>query len=60
MFIHDSKQIKRNQLMQIIQTNGFEIVKSEQRHLSKVEAEEFYKEHKGKFFYQRLISFMTR
>ncbi len=28
------------------------------RQLSKYQAEQFYQEHKGKFFYQRLVSFI--
>jgi len=41
------------------QQNGFKILKSQRLTLSKNEAEKFYESHKGKFFYQRLISFMS-
>ncbi|KAM9994192.1 hypothetical protein ACTFIZ_005502 [Dictyostelium cf. discoideum] len=38
----------------------FIIHKRKQIKLSLEEAEQFYKDHRGKFFYERLISFMTR
>ncbi|EAL61013.1 hypothetical protein DDB_G0292928 [Dictyostelium discoideum AX4] len=38
----------------------FIIHQRKQIKLSLEEAEQFYKDHRGKFFYERLISFMTR
>ena len=48
--------------MERIQREGFKIAKgslSELRHLSLEEAERFYEEHRGRFFFSRLISFIT-
>ncbi|XP_046405383.1 nucleoside diphosphate kinase 6 [Ischnura elegans] len=38
---------------------GFFVVRTSEVQLSIKEAEEFYKEHKGKFFYERLSSFLA-
>ncbi len=43
-----------------LQRNDLALEKSALMRLSKQQAEEFYGEHKGKFFYPRLVSFMTR
>lgn len=40
-------------------TKEFELIASVEKQLTIEEAEEFYKEHRGKFFYPRLVSFMT-
>lgn len=39
--------------------NGLYFVMSKQTHLSAVQAEEFYAEHRGKFFQGRLVNFMS-
>jgi nucleoside-diphosphate kinase len=51
---------KRDQILSLIKQNRFEVMKSKELTLSKEQAEAFYNEHRGKFFYQRLVSFMTR
>lgn len=38
--------------------NGFQVVKSTRTTISKREAAEFYAEHEGRFFYNRLLTFM--
>eukprot|EP01132_Coremiostelium_polycephalum_P005695 gene5695-7086_t len=38
----------------------FNIHDSKQLTLSIQDAEQFYKDHRGKFFYERLVNFMTR
>lgn len=44
----------------IILTSNFDIIQSKRHNVTKKEAEFFYKEHKEKFFYNRLVSFMIR
>uniref|UniRef100_A0A7G3AFL4 Nucleoside diphosphate kinase n=1 Tax=Lutzomyia longipalpis TaxID=7200 RepID=A0A7G3AFL4_LUTLO len=39
--------------------NDFQIVRNERIALSRASAENFYAEHSGKFFYQRLVTFMS-
>ncbi|XP_022176331.1 nucleoside diphosphate kinase 6-like [Myzus persicae] len=39
--------------------NGFYVVRSKRQTIKLEQAEEFYREHKSKFFYNRLITFMT-
>lgn len=43
----------------IIQENGFFFVATKHLHLRRADAEEFYKEHHGKFFHNRLVNFMS-
>uniref|UniRef100_A0A1B6JBJ8 Nucleoside diphosphate kinase n=1 Tax=Homalodisca liturata TaxID=320908 RepID=A0A1B6JBJ8_9HEMI len=43
----------------IIENNGFVIVKSRTVRISQQQVEQFYEEHKNKFFYNRLITSMT-
>lgn len=38
----------------------FKILDSKEVHITKQLSENFYAEHKGKFFYNRLITFMGR
>lgn len=40
--------------------NTFVVVKTKKVTLDKEAAGKFYKEHVGKFFYNRLVTFMTR
>ena len=42
-----------------IVANGFTIVARQRTLLSREKAEQFYGEHKGKFFFERLVNFMT-
>lgn len=44
----------------LIKSSGMRIVTRKQVHLTQPEAEQFYRDHQGKFFYRRLISLMTR
>lgn len=46
-------------IMEIISSGNFKIVKAERKTISLRTAEKFYNEHKTKFFYHRLITFMT-
>jgi len=39
--------------------NNFIAIKSKKEHLSKTKVQAFYKEHEGKFFYNRLVTFMS-
>lgn len=38
--------------------SGFFVLKTDRIHLQKERAENFYSEHKGKFFFSRLVTFM--
>ena len=40
--------------------NDFIFVKSKEEHLDPVNVKSFYKEHQGKFFYNRLVTYMSR
>jgi nucleoside-diphosphate kinase len=51
---HVSSQIKT-----IILENNFYFVRSKQLTLSRNQAADFYKEHDGRFFHNRLVSFMS-
>ncbi|XP_018576534.1 nucleoside diphosphate kinase 6 [Anoplophora glabripennis] len=51
--------IALEQIKYIILTSKFKIVKSKRKTITMQEAEEFYVEHKHKFFYNRLVTFMT-
>ena len=43
----------------MIEKEGFEIVGIKKTHLTEKQAESFYKVHKGKPFYEKLVKFMT-
>merc|ERR1711933_68899 len=49
---------KAMEIVNRIQYEGFVIVKQEKIKLSKEKAEQFYAEHKGKGFFDELVSFM--
>ncbi|XP_060073253.1 nucleoside diphosphate kinase 6-like [Ylistrum balloti] len=51
---HIVKEIKK-----ILLTNSFYFVRSKELYLPRKRAEEFYKEHEGRFFHNRLVSFMS-
>lgn len=40
-------------------SSGFHIIKSRELHFSIEDAKQFYSEHSGRFFYNRLITYMT-
>ncbi|CAL1544266.1 unnamed protein product [Lymnaea stagnalis] len=44
---------------QMILENGFYFLMSKQHRLSTAQAEQFYAEHRGKFFQNRLVTFMS-
>ncbi|XP_062564777.1 nucleoside diphosphate kinase 6-like [Armigeres subalbatus] len=46
-------------VQRLIESSGIRIVTRKQVHLTQPEAEQFYQDHRGKFFYGRLISLMT-
>ncbi|ORX99464.1 nucleoside diphosphate kinase, partial [Basidiobolus meristosporus CBS 931.73] len=46
-------------ILEIIKNAGFAIVKEKEVSLTKEQAEEFYKEHAGKSFYDNLVGFMS-
>jgi nucleoside diphosphate kinase len=55
-----TSQTPLEEILRMVERNGFEIVRSKLMDMSIEEAERFYGEHEGKFFYQRLVAFMTR
>lgn len=44
----------------MIITSNFKIVRTKRYKFTMEDAEKFYAEHRGKFFYNRLVTFMTR
>ncbi|ORX96823.1 nucleoside diphosphate kinase [Basidiobolus meristosporus CBS 931.73] len=48
-----------SQIHKRIQEAKFEVVESRDLVWTKAEAEKFYGEHKGKFFFERLVGYMT-
>lgn len=49
-----------SQIMRIIDENKFRVVKKARIHFDAESAEKFYEEHKGKFYFNRLVTFMSR
>lgn len=49
-----------SQILKIIEENNFRIVKKSRIKFDIPKAELFYEEHKGKFYYNRLVTFMSR
>lgn len=50
----------KRRIFELIEQNGFKILGQGRPLLwSRPSAEKFYEEHRGRFFYQRLIAFMT-
>lgn len=54
-----SNPIAHNYIKKLILDSNFKIVQSKVHKLCLSEVESFYAEHKKKFFYNRLITFMT-
>ena len=48
------------EILNLLHDNKFEIVKSKMVNLTKKDAASFYCSHEGKFYYNRLVTFMTR
>lgn len=49
----------RETILRIIEQNGFQIVRIKKTRMSLQLAKEFYSEHEKKFFFNRLITFMS-
>lgn len=47
------------EIRSMILKHGFYFVRSKHLHMTRATAEDFYEEHKGKFFLNRLVSFMS-
>ncbi|XP_040295595.1 thioredoxin domain-containing protein 6 [Bufo bufo] len=56
----DALEEHRDEIMERIQGAGFNISQIKETQLSQEMAEEFYKEHKGKPFFDQLINYMCR
>lgn len=54
-----NNSILRESILSGIKNNGFQIVKIKKTKMSVEFAKEFYAEHQEKFFFQRLITFMS-
>jgi nucleoside-diphosphate kinase len=52
--------IALNHILQTISENNFKIVRKARILFDKQMAQKFYKEHEGKFYYNRLVTFMAR
>lgn len=48
-----------HQVKHMIHENGFLFIRSKRMHLTRAKVQEFYQEHEGRFFYNRLVSFMS-
>lgn len=51
--------LTRDAILSIISHNGFKIIRIKKCHVSLTLAKEFYLEHREKFFYNRLTTFMS-
>ncbi|XP_001944771.1 nucleoside diphosphate kinase 6 [Acyrthosiphon pisum] len=54
-----SSPFSLHDIRRTILDNGFYVVRSKRQTIKLEQAEQFYREHKTKFFYNRLITFMT-
>ncbi|XP_052767916.1 nucleoside diphosphate kinase 6-like [Mya arenaria] len=48
-----------HQVKNMIHKSGFLFIRSKRMHLTRARVQDFYKEHEGRFFYNRLVSFMS-
>lgn len=48
-----------HQVKNMIHNEGFLFIRSKRMHLTQARVQDFYREHEGKFFYNRLVSFMS-
>ncbi|XP_053675943.1 nucleoside diphosphate kinase 6 [Anopheles nili] len=46
-------------IQQMLKANGLQVIARKRIMLSRNEAEQFYQEHRSKFFFRRLVSLMT-
>lgn len=51
--------LAREAILSVIESNGFQIVRMKRTRMSLKLAKEFYSEHKKKFFFNRLTTFMS-
>ncbi|XP_053327356.1 thioredoxin domain-containing protein 6 [Spea bombifrons] len=56
----DALEEHRDEILERIQDAGFTISQFKETNLSKEMAKEFYKEHKGKTFYDELVNYMCK
>ncbi|KAM4626140.1 thioredoxin domain-containing protein 6 [Discoglossus pictus] len=56
----DALEEHRDEILEQIQGSGFTISQIKETNLSREMAEEFYREHKGKPFYEQLVNYMCR
>ena len=49
-----------DQVRHMLLQNDFIFVKSKEEHLDPAKVKSFYQEHQGKFFYNRLVTYMSR
>ncbi|KAE8580467.1 hypothetical protein XENTR_v10024439 [Xenopus tropicalis] len=56
----DALEEHRDEILEQIQGTGFTISQIKEANLSREMAEEFYKEHKGKPFFEQLVNYMCR
>ncbi|XP_071977329.1 thioredoxin domain-containing protein 6 [Engystomops pustulosus] len=56
----DAMEEHRDEIMERIQGAGFTISQIKETHLNQEMAEEFYKEHRGKPFFDELVKYMCR
>lgn len=56
----DAMEEHRDEILERIQVAGFTISQIKETNLSQEMAEEFYKEHKGKPFFEQLVNYMCR
>lgn len=54
-----NNSLAREAILSIIKDNGFEIIKIQKTRMSLELAEQFYSEHEKKFFFNRLVTFMS-
>ncbi|XP_060554793.1 nucleoside diphosphate kinase 6-like [Ruditapes philippinarum] len=48
-----------HQIKELIHQKEFLFIRSKRMHLPRARVEDFYREHEGRFFYNRLVSFMS-
>lgn len=49
-----------NHILRVIEENNFKILKKSRVKFDQKKAENFYEEHQGKFYFNRLVTFMSR
>ncbi|KAJ3389349.1 Thioredoxin domain-containing protein 3 [Entophlyctis sp. JEL0112] len=55
----DIYPMKKEEILKIVEYNGFEIVAEREVHLDRDQSESFYAEHKGKNFFEELTEWMS-